>query len=166
MKHAYRTSPLQVSDSWLIRIGSWLALLLGLYAFSVIFFDQGVRREKDPYHLGLIITSLGGFFLLGIGLLGALTTGTTVMDREKIIRRTLLKRTQMRWDEITHIEEGAGECVIYGHHGRLLLYSPGWWSGKAEWKAELFLQEQIKLRGIKIKPMRSLFSSRKKDKID
>lgn len=155
-------SPLQVSDSWLIRIGSWLILLLGLYFFWLIFVDQGGwRRENDAY-VAVIIAFLAGFFFSGLGLFLALNSGTTVIDHEKITRRTLLKSTQLRWDEITHIGEEASEYFIYSHHSRLYLPSPGWWSGKAKREASLFFQTQVKLRGIEIKPMKSLFSSRKK----
>jgi hypothetical protein len=158
-------SPLQVSDSWLVRIGSWFILLLGLWPFYFIFFDQGWRRENNPY-AAVIIASLAGVFVSGLGLLAALNSGTTEIDREKITRRTLLKSTQMRWDEITHIEKATSEYAIYGHHGRLLLPTPGFWSGKAKWEAAIFFQTQVELRGIEIKPMRSLFRSRKKNNID
>jgi len=148
---------LRVSDSWMIRIGSWFLLPLGLSVFWFLFVDPSRHQENDPYNIGLVIAVLGGLFASGIGLLGALNSGTTELNHEKIRRRTLLKNAQMRWDEITRIEEGAGEYAIYGRHKRLSLPSPGWWSGKSKWEAALFFQTQIELRGIEIKPMRSLF---------
>lgn len=158
-------TPLQVSDSWLVRIGSWLILLMGLYAFWLAIFDQGLGREKDPY-FAVIIGFLVGFFFSGLGLLTALSSGTTEIDQEKITRRTLLKRAQMRWDEITHIEEGASERIIYGRHGRFSLPSPGWWSGQSKWEAELFFTIQLELRGIEVRPMKSWFRSRNTNNID
>ncbi|MGE0127482.1 MAG: hypothetical protein AB7U82_05335 [Blastocatellales bacterium] len=146
------TKTLRVSDSWLVRIGSWFILMMGLSVFVFfILLSQTWRRESDPL-VALVIQALTGLLFTWFGSFSLLTSGRTEFDRDKITRRIPLGTYQIRWDEITMIEEcAAGTCVIYCRDGYLSFSSPSWWSGKDRWEASSFWDAQIELRNIKIR---------------
>jgi hypothetical protein len=90
-----------------------------------------------------------GLFFTWLGLSGLLTSGKTEFDRDKITRRILLSKYQIRWDEITMIEESeSGGFVVYCRDGYLSFPTPSWWSGKDRWEARSFWDAQIELRNI------------------
>lgn len=145
-------TPLRVSDSWLVRIGAWFILTLGLVVLGVfVGVERTWSREKNDM-AALIISVLAGLFITSLGLLSVLFSGRTALDHEKVTRHILIGKFQIKWDEIVRVEESAqGAFILYSKDGYLSFPTPEWWSGRDKWGAADFLLAQIELRQIEVR---------------
>lgn len=139
-----------------------------------------MENSKDKYHVemrpyriigwvwialctvGLIVVLLSQQYLLAAGCLvsaafGAymvLGSGSFDIDSEGLFHRSSFGAWQIRWDEISSVEVGAGEgtMVLHGNNKRFILSSPGGWDESVKDEAFAFVTRQLESREIPFKP--------------
>ncbi len=131
---------LQVTDYWLIKAVGWALLIFCIPACLLL-----VIHEMVIALLPLFFAILGAIFIAN--------TGSLKVDREKLIRKTLLGRYQMRWDEvrwIEHHEQDSG-WLLCGENKQLGIMAPQWCSGEDRELYTALLHTVMYERGITMK---------------
>lgn len=139
-----------------------------------------MANRKDKYHIemrsygiigwgwmalcavGLIVALLIQQYLLAAGCVvsaafGAymvLGSGSFDIDSDGLFHRSSFGAWQIRWDEISRVEVGAGEgtMVLHGNNKRFILSSPGGWDESVKDEAFAFVTRQLESREIPFKP--------------
>ena len=133
--------PLHVSAHWIIKFTGW-----GLLAFCLpAVFALLVYQEMLLAIVPLIFAVLGIIFTLN--------SGSLEVDHEKLSRKTLLGRYQMRWDEVKRIEHHEQESgwLLCGENKQLGIISPFWCSKKNCEMYMALLMFEIQRRQIEMK---------------
>ncbi len=130
-----------VSDHWIIKFTGWGLLAFCLPAVFALLVYQEILLAIVP----LIFAVLGIIFTLN--------SGSLEVDREKLSRKTLLGRYQMRWDEVKWIEHHEQESgwLLCGENKQLGIISPFWCSKKNCEMYMALLMFEIQRRQIEMK---------------
>lgn len=133
--------PLHVSDHWIIKFMGWGLLAFCLPAVFALLVYQEILLAIVP----LIFAVLGIIFTLN--------SGSLEIDREKLSRKTLLGRYQMRWNEVKWIEHHEQESgwLLCGENKQLGIISPFWCSKKNREMYMALLMFEIQQRQIEMK---------------
>jgi Ca2+/Na+ antiporter len=149
--------PLPVSDRWIIKVTGWTLLLFCLPAvFALLVYQE-------------ILLAIVSLIFAVLGIIFTVNSGSLEVDREKLIRKTLLGRYQMRWDEvkwIEHHEEDSG-WLLCGENKQLGIISPFWCSSKDREQYMVLVMSEIHQRKIEMKrDWRVLFKSSKNTRMN
>lgn len=131
---------LKVRDHWLIKTIGWGLLLFCVPAIG-LFLTLEVLLSLLPIAFAIL------------GALIVMNTGSLTLDRERLMRKTLLGRYQMRWDEVKWIEHHEQETawLLCGENKQMAILPPTWCLGEDRELYASLLQAEIFERGIPLK---------------
>ena len=137
----------------LIRVIGWICILLFLFG-TIGAWRAGAQK---PALIFLVFVGLGVFLVL--------FSGTLEMTSEIIIFHTYLKRYQMRWDEVTHLEldRVGSNIVFWGENKRLVGMGPYYWQGADRKDMLLLVATQIDKLGLTVQQSEKAMFRRSKN---
>lgn len=137
----------------LIRVIGWICILF------FVFCTIGAWRAgaQKPAVIFLVFVGLGVFLVL--------FSGTLEMNSEIIIFHTYLKRYQIRWDEVTHLEldRVGSNIVFWGENKRLVGMGPYYWQGADRKDMLLLVATQIDKLGLVVQQSEKAMFRRSKN---
>ena len=144
---------LLVAKPTFVRVVGWVCIIFFLFGAT------GAWRAgaQKPAVIFLVFVGLGLFLVL--------FSGTLEMNSEIIIFHTYLKRYQIRWDEVTHLElDRVGSTMIFwGENKRLVGVGPYYWQGADRKDMLLLVATQIDKLGLTVRQSEKAMFRRSKN---
>jgi hypothetical protein len=124
------------------RIIGWCWIALCTVGLIVALFIQQYLLAGGC----VVSAAFGAYMVLG--------SGSFDIDSEGLFHRSSFGAWQIRWNEISGVEVGAGEgtMVLHGNNKRFILSSPGGWDESVKDEAFAFVTRQLESREIPFKP--------------
>ncbi|MBE1159903.1 hypothetical protein [Dyella acidiphila] len=98
---------------------------------------------------GQFAPSLGFAIFALLGLYIAFSSGTYVIDEDKIAHNAAIGHWQMAWREVSSAQcSQMGSLVLLGGHKRFLIAPPSWWPRDCRLEGVRFISEQLAAHSI------------------
>jgi hypothetical protein len=133
-------------DQYHIEMRSYRIIGWGWIALCAVGLIVVLLTQQYLLAGGCVVSAaFGAYMVLG--------SGSFDIDNEGLFHRSAFGAWQIRWDEISGVEVGAGEgtMMLHGNNKRFILSSPGGWDEAVKDEAFAFLSRQLESREIPFK---------------